>query len=78
MKEDKNELIRIVENAEEFFVIAKENDDYHLLHSELTDPVRWLEVIDHFTKKVKLKIIKQMPDGIAKTELLNNNKFNLN
>lgn len=70
------ELKRILMESDEYFIIGKSDGKFQLIHSNLTDPIKWLEMIEYFKNKLENKVIDSLPD--PNDDLLNDNNFNPN
>ena len=72
-------LIKELDRTDEMFFISKSNgDEYTLIHSELTDLDEWIDMVDHFSTKLKEKRALISKNDDAANDLLSSHDINLN
>ena len=74
LKELQNEL----NNTDEFFLISKNKENYKLIHSNLSDCMEWLDMIEIFKEKLEDKIIDLKANHNAINDLLGDIGLNNN
>ena len=68
------EVKKQLEDCEEYFFICKIDGTFKSIHSNLTNPFEWLDMMQYFKQKLENKVIDSNPSD----DLLDDTNFNLN
>ena len=74
----KEELIKYLNDADEYFFITKEDDVFNSIHSDLSNVLEWLDMINHFRDKLMGRVADAKKNTSALDDLLNDTDVNLN
>lgn len=74
----KEESIKYLNDADEYFFITKEHDVFNSIHSDLSNVLEWIDMIDHFRDKLMGIVADAKKNTSALDDLLNDTDVNLN